>query len=220
MEKITIGIVGSGPEGAIPDLLPYDKNIDLWIGADRGALYLLKHKLNIDYAVGDFDSVTADEIAKIRENTKEMIRMPSEKDETDLELAINLACKLKPETICLFGVTAGRKDHELINIQLLYRLLEQGLTGKIIDEQNEIIMTKPGSYLITRNPEFPYISFIPFTEKVEGIHLEGFYYPLNNADISWGSTLCISNELSSESGNFSYRRGILLLIKSRDSFKM
>ncbi|MEI3597075.1 MULTISPECIES: thiamine diphosphokinase [unclassified Oceanobacillus] len=217
MNHLTIGIVGSGPGETLPDLTIYKRTVDLWIGADRGALHILRSGLEIHDAVGDFDSVTTEEMKLIREKVSNFNKLPSEKDETDLELALNKAFQLQPATILLFGVTAGRKDHELINIQLLYRILEKGIIGKIIDRQNQLVLTKPGTHTIERDPDYPYVSFVPFSEVVEGITLNGFYYPLENETITWGSTLCISNELSHESGNFSYRRGILLLIKSRDS---
>lgn len=216
MNHLTIGIVGSGPEEVLPNLTIYESIVDLWIGADRGALHILNSGLEIHDAVGDFDSVTTEEMDRIRSQVINFKKLPSKKNETDIELALNKAFQLKPSTILLFGVTAGRKDHELINIQLLYRILEKGISGKIIDRQNQLVLTKPGTHTIERDPDYPYISFIPFSEVVEGITLNGFYYPLENETITWGSTLCISNELSHESGNLSYRRGILLIIKSRD----
>lgn len=39
---------------------------------------------------------------------------PSEKDQTDLEIALEQAYELAPKTIYIFGVTGGRLDHELI----------------------------------------------------------------------------------------------------------
>ena len=217
MNHLTIGIVGNGPEEALPDLTFYESTVDLWIGADRGALHIVRSGLKIHDAVGDFDSVTREEMKLIQDKVRNFSKLPSEKDETDLELALYKAFQLQPETILLFGVTAGRKDHELINIQLLYRILEKRITGKIIDRQNQLALTKPGTHTLKKDPDYPYVSFVPFSEVVEGITLKGFCYPLENETITWGSTLCISNELSHESGNFSYRRGILLLIKSRDS---
>ncbi len=42
-----------------------------------------------------------------------------EKDETDMELALNWAIDQKPEMIRIFGATGGRLDHMFANIQLL-----------------------------------------------------------------------------------------------------
>ena len=70
--------------------------------------------------------------------------------------------------------------------------------------------------IIEEHKNFPYVSFVPVTEIVEGITLFGFKYPLTNKTIEWGSTLCISNELVEEKGTFSFTSGILMLIRSTD----
>jgi thiamine pyrophosphokinase len=212
----TIGIVGNAPSEALPDLSMYSSVVDSWIGADRGAIHLLKADLRPEVAVGDFDSVSESEQMEIEEKSTKFIKMPSKKDETDLEVAIRIAVSQNAQQILLFGVTTGRKDHELVNIQLLYRIIQSGIKGKIIDEQNELELTLPGTYPIAKDETYPYVSFIPFSEQVEGLTLKGFYYPLEDETVSWGSTLCISNELELDIGHLSYRRGILLIIKSRD----
>ena len=212
-----IGIVGNGPDALLPELSKYKEDIDLWIGADRGAFSLIKSGLPLDYAVGDFDSVNKEELEQIRDKATQFEIFPVEKDETDMELALEQAFLLKPETITMFGVTGGRKDHELINIQLLYSIMKHRMKGIIIDRNNYLELTLPGKHHLNDDLDYPSISFIPFTEEVVGLTLKGFYYPLANERISWGSTRCISNKLSAKSGTYSYEQGILLLIKSRDS---
>ncbi|WP_328286278.1 hypothetical protein [Peribacillus psychrosaccharolyticus] len=61
-----------------------------------------------------------------------------------------------------------------------------------------------------------YISLLPVMGNAEGISLDGFKYPLQNSYLPMGSTLCISNELISEIGNYSFTSGILLVIRSSD----
>lgn len=216
MEEITIGIIGNGPDELVPDLKRYKDHVDIWIGADRGALLLLQNGLAINYALGDFDSISKDERERIKSRAIHFESFSSEKNETDLELAIEKAFSLEPKTILLFGVTGGRIDHELINIQLLYAISNRGLKGIIIDKSNYIEWTKPGTHQVKNDPTYPFISFIPFTTEVTGITLNGFYYPLENEKIGLGSTRTISNKLTGENGTYSYERGILLLIKSRD----
>ncbi|WP_405102287.1 thiamine diphosphokinase [Oceanobacillus sp. FSL H7-0719] len=216
MKYTTIGIVGNGPEHLIPDLSLYKDKVDFWIGADRGALLLVKNELPVHVAIGDFDSTDAEELEMIKSNAFHFERFPKEKDETDFELAINKAISLGTDEILLFGATGARIDHELINIQLLHTIANQGIKGIIIDSSNHIEWTEPGVHTIEKDAAYPVVSFIPFTEYVSGITLEGFYYPLNKANIRMGSTITISNKLIKESGTFSYERGILLVIKSRD----
>lgn len=212
----TIGIVANGPEELIPDLKEYQSKIDSWIGADRGALTLLQNNISPDYALGDFDSITNREEMIIKQESKSFSKFPIEKNETDIEIAIEQALELKCDNIYFFGVTGGRLDHGLVNIQMLYRLMKKKCTGIIIDCSNRIRIYEPGSYLVQEEKGFANISFVPFTEHVKALSLYGFYYPLENYNLDWGSTRCISNKLLLNNGTFSFKEGILLLIKSRD----
>ncbi|MBM7552806.1 thiamine diphosphokinase [Thalassobacillus pellis] len=211
-----IAIIGGGPKRYIPDLQPYYEETVHWIGADRGAEVLLERGVPITKALGDFDSVTSATLKQIKAKAAEVDVYPEEKDDTDLEIAVMEAMKMKPDKILLFGVTGGRIDHTLANIQLLYTLLKAEIPCTIIDTQNQMELTSPGTHAVTRNTDYPYISFLPLTMEVTGLHLEGFYYPLENNDLPIGSTLCMSNKLVKDIGTFSYTQGILLLIRSRD----
>ncbi|WP_156289024.1 thiamine diphosphokinase [Oceanobacillus salinisoli] len=215
-----IAIVGNGPAETHPDFKQFKEEIDVWIGADRGAFYLAENQIPITYAVGDFDSITDKEKQKIKHHAKVYEEHPAEKDETDLELALKKAFKENPATIYLFGVTGGRLDHELVNIQLLYQIQKKGIRGVIIDYLNHIELTFPGEHRISADKRYPYVSFIPFTPEVEGITLTNFYYPLEDKTISWGSTQCISNQLISNYGTFFYRKGILIVVKSRSAIPL
>ncbi|RYG73912.1 thiamine diphosphokinase [Lentibacillus lipolyticus] len=212
----TVAIVGNGPSDLIPDLRSFTEPVDTWIGADRGALTLAENGIRPDYAVGDFDSITSEEKAFVQ-GQADLFRMyPSEKDKTDLEIALDQAYALNPEMIYLFGVTGGRLDHELINVQLLFQMMDRGIQGVIMDWQNRLEIMSPGRYEVYHDNRYPSISFVPFSDRVEGLTLDGFYYPLTEASVAWGSTLCISNKLISNYGTFSHHKGILLLIKSND----
>lgn len=212
-----IAIIGGGPSSLIPDLSNYKDIIDVWIGADRGAWTLVENNMPLNFAVGDFDSITESERNSVKEYAVAFDAHPVEKDQTDLEIALNKAYELQPEKIYLFGVTGGRLDHELINIQLLFSIVNRQIQGIIVDIQNQLELTFPGKHNITHNEVYPNVSFVPYSRHVKGLTLNGFYYPLTDETVSWGSTRCISNKLLSNNGTFSYEEGILLLIKSRDA---
>ncbi|MFC0524093.1 thiamine diphosphokinase [Pontibacillus salicampi] len=211
-----VAIVGGGPREHIPDLTVYVEEEIIWIGADHGSLSLLDQGIIPNHAVGDFDSVTAEEKDDIMEQAHQFKEYPAEKDETDLEIALRTAYKYNPTVLYLFGVTGGRLDHELINIQLLYPLHQKQIRGVVIDKGNWVELKEPGLHEVAHSDRYPHISYIPLTPEVSGLTLSSFYYPLENATVTWGSTLCISNKLISEKGTFSFEEGILLLVKSRD----
>lgn len=212
----TVAIVGNGPHNHLPDFISYQHKVDIWISADGGALNLINEGIHIDYAVGDFDSINEKQYNKIQHHANRVETYPKEKNETDLEIALKKAIELKPSTIILFGITGGRLDHSLINIQLLQKIHNNNICGLLIDQWNQVELTHPGTHHITEDKFYPYISFIPLTNEVKNISLSGFRYPLTNYNLTWGSTRCISNELTDLTGTCTYESGILLLIKSRD----
>lgn len=212
-----IRIVAGGPDHLIPDLKSYETSSeDLWIGVDRGTFILLDKGIKPDYAFGDFDSVSAAEKEIILKSDIVLNQYQSEKDQTDMELALQWALDQKPEELLLFGATGGRLDHEMMNIQLLHRTISSNAEVKIVDIKNEISLKLPGTYTIEREDHYTYISFLAFQGEVKGITLIGFKYPLNKASLKIGASLCISNELVNKSGTYSFDSGIILMVKSHD----
>ncbi|WP_062513368.1 thiamine diphosphokinase [Halobacillus sp. KGW1] len=212
----TIVVVGGGPAAYIPDLKQTVQGDCLWIGADKGAEVLIEQGIKPDLAIGDFDSVSLEVLRRIQASAAETRIYPDEKDETDLELAVIEAQKRNPAHILLVGVTGGRLDHSQANIQLLYTLAERDVKATIVDKQNRVELVKAGEHTIEADEEYPYISFLPVTLDVSGLTLKGFYYPLTDAYVPYGSTLCISNRLLEDTGTFSFQAGILLVIRSKD----
>ncbi len=217
---MNICIMAGGPTEFLPDLHLYKEQTDIWVGVDRGALVLLQQDIVPNLALGDFDSVTSDELKMIHEQLPEVTLFPSEKDETDLELAIDWAIDQKPRNIYILGATGGRVDHFLANIQLLQkeRILKEigDINLYIVDQKNSLTVKIPGVYTIEEDSMKKYFSLLSVTEEVSGITLSGFKYPLHRAKLTRGSTLCISNELISECGNVSFEEGIIMMVRSND----
>ncbi|GGE65877.1 thiamine diphosphokinase [Priestia taiwanensis] len=211
-----IHIVAGGPKEYLPSLQDFQEENVIWVGADRGVYYLLEQGIVPHEAFGDFDSVTEEELSFIQEKITHVHIFPSQKDETDLEIAISWALEQQPTNIKLFGVTGGRFDHTLANMQLLVKGIEQKVLMEILDRQNRICMKEAGEYSVQKEEEYPYLSFVPFTKEVTGIFLRGFKYSLTNASIQWGSTLCISNELVEDTGTYSFLSGIVIMVRSKD----
>ena len=210
--KFSIGVVGGA--GRLPDL--HAENHQIWIGADAGAKALASAGIRMKLAIGDFDSVSDEDLVLIHQYADQVLMYPPEKDETDFELAIRHAEEIGASDVALYGVTGGRLDHELINIQMLFRLLDAFDQAVIIDKQNMIRMHRPGTYRTIQDDTYRYVSFLSFSEQVTGLTLTGFKYPLTDASIHWGETLSISNELVAQTGTYSFTSGIVIMIKSKD----
>ncbi|MFK9092381.1 thiamine diphosphokinase [Bacillus salipaludis] len=213
-----INILAGGPEELLPELADYKEENAIWVGVDRGVFHLLNRNIKPVIAFGDFDSVSQEELSLIESQVAELKRYKPEKNETDMELALNWAIEQKPSIIRMFGATGGRLDHFLANVHLLLVPLKAKNPAIVylIDHQNIVFLKEPGSYTIEKMNSKKYISFLPLTLNVSDITLKGFKFPLKNQHISLGSTLCISNELISDYGTFSFSKGILIVIRSHD----
>jgi thiamine pyrophosphokinase len=195
-----------------------DRQFDMVIAVDRGLNAVYKLDLTPDAIVGDFDSVEESVLNDYKSKKEKItweIHKP-EKDETDTELALNTAIRLGCTKLVLLGATGGRQDHFLGNLHLLYACLKKGVEAAIVDERNQITVTETDRIFESDKTFGKYISFLPLSEEVKGITLTGFKYPLLKKDITIGTSLCISNELTGAIGKLEFDSGTLICVESHD----
>ncbi|CAM4205768.1 thiamine diphosphokinase [Paenibacillus alkaliterrae] len=210
-QRIVICTGGQLGDWAIQHIKPGD----LLIGADSGALYLILQGLRPDIAIGDFDSVSEEELISIRNSSGKTIACdPVDKDYTDTEMAVRLALDMQPNELVLLGALGTRFDHSLANVHLLALAAQQQVHVVIIDNHNKITLAT--DRLIVEQQGYPNVSLLPLSMEVKGITLTGFRYPLTNASLTLGQSLGISNVLLSSTGTIQLDEGLLLVIQSRD----
>ncbi|OTN77996.1 thiamine pyrophosphokinase [Enterococcus sp. 8G7_MSG3316] len=210
---MTILLVAGGKPETWPDLKQYD----IYIGIDRGALYILAAGYPLTLAIGDFDSLSQEEFDQVSSQAKTIIQAPPEKDDTDTQLALAETLRRYPEaTIDLIGVTGGRLDHLLANLWLVLEPRFQPFAGNIrlLDHQNSISFYLPGSYRIRHEAGMKYLAYCCLTPVVN-LTLEGSKYLLNNMDVSQPTSYA-SNEFITETASFSFDAGVIAVIQSRD----
>lgn len=182
--------------------------------ADGGAVHMKKMGVNPHVLVGDFDSISPGDLDYYRNAGVEVIDFPKEKDLTDAEIAANLAMDRGAATILLLGGWGTRMDHSLANAFMLKKMLDRGVQGVIANEYNEMTVIKD-RIVLDRIKDFK-VTLLPLSERVEGVTTKGLYYPLDNATITMGSTWGVSNEFISDTAEVTIKKGLLLVIKSRD----
>jgi thiamine pyrophosphokinase len=153
---------------------------------------------------GDFDSVSPEILDRYSESGVIIKKFPKDKDFTDGELILKYITEKAYDEIVVIGGLGGRKDHELTNLNLMFKF--KNLT--FITEREEI-------FVIDRKREFigekgKTISFVPFSERVEGVTLKGFKYPLNNYTLYQGDTICMSNIAIEDRATINFKLGKLL----------
>lgn len=177
--------------------------------------------LELDYVVGDYDSVDPKILSQVQERFwltgKPVLRTyPPEKDATDTELALSLALSLEPEEIVLLGATGTRFDHAFANIQLLYQALTREIPASIVDGHNRISLIDAPIRLRKKDAFGDFLSLIPLTEAVTGLTLTGMKYPLERAELRLGSSLGISNEIVEEEAEIRLEDGVLIVFETKD----
>lgn len=194
-----------------------ERKWDFIISADSGMEFCREADILPDMLLGDFDSAKAETLAYFKERCPERIRtFPSRKDETDTELAIKKAIEAGAEKITILGGTGSRLDHVLGNIQLLKIALDAGVDCLIVDVHNRLRMIDKRLELKKTGQFGHYVSLIPFTPRVSGVTLTGFFYPLTDFTLTSGKALGVSNEITEENAVIELKDGILLVIESDD----
>lgn len=192
----------------------YLHNADMLISVDSGARHCKAFKIKPDLLVGDYDSISSEELEYYSKLGIETIKYPAEKDMTDSELAAEIAVKRGCSNLIFLGAIGTRLDHSVSNIFMLKKLLDNGIDAMIADEHNEIIVIKDRYEL--KNEDDVFISLLPLAGRAEGVTISGFYYPLNDATLEVGSSWGVSNKFSQDNALITVKKGYLLVIKSKD----
>jgi len=190
---------------------------DVMIAADSGMNFLHRNHIIPDVIAGDFDSVESGSLEAFSQMKEvEMLRLNPIKDDTDTEFVIREAIRRGAKEITVLGATGTRLDHVLGNMHLLGIGLQEDVMIELVDAYNRIHMIS-GEVELKKSEQFgEYISLLPIDGTVTGVTLEGFKYPLKDAVIPSFSSLGISNEIVEEQAKIKIKKGVLLLIESRD----
>lgn len=181
------------------------------IGADGGAEAALKLKLKPALVIGDMDSLAPDTLAHLEQTGAEVIRFSSQKDETDLELAVIEAVKRDAQWIRILGATGSRLDQTLSNIHLLTLDELRGKDVRLVDGRQTTWLIGPGESIINGQADDT-VSLLPLQGDVTGIHTEGLEYPLRDETLYFGPARGISNVLSAQEATVRIQSGCLLVV--------
>ncbi len=213
--KMLIISGGMIEDAFLSDLIDKE-NYSMIIAADHGLNAADRLNIKLDFIVGDFDSVSEPILRKYQEISTPIKTFPTEKDKTDTQIAIELALMHNAGEIHIVGATGTRLDHVLANIHLLLLPMQLKIDTFLLDPYNKIYL-KNKSFTIQKMNQFgEYISLLPFSDRVSGLTLTGFKYPLNHITYSTGSSLGISNEIKAEEAMVQISEGILVVIESKD----
>ena len=189
-------------------LEPLDKD-DYLLAADGGLTHFEKLDRSPDGILGDFDS-----LGYVPQGA---VVFPVEKDDTDAMLAVRQGLQMGYREFLLYGSLDGpRLDHTVANFQTLQFLADRGATGYLIGNTHIVTVVKNGSI---RFPESAagIISAFCMGADAEGVTIEGLQYTAENALLSAGFPLGVSNHFVGRPAKISVEKGSLLVIWEREN---
>ncbi len=187
---------------------PYRGNIEAenaYVLCCDGAYAWAKDKVRIDENLGDFDSLQETPFPA------PICTFPSEKNETDGELAVDRALTLGGTDLIFYGGGGRREDHFLGNLHLLRKAQAAGVNAVLKTNGAELVLCGEGEQTFACK-KMRTVSLLPFGGKAHIMGMRGLKYVSDDLWLRYGSTRGISNLTTGDSFSFSVEEGNVLVI--------
>ena len=211
----TLVLLGGDPVAA--DLLVGRARPDRVIAADSGVDQAHRLGLVVDVAVGDFDSVSSDGLARARAEGATIERHPAEKAETDMVIALDVALRLGCRDVLVAGGDGGRLDHLIANVLVLASERFAALRLTVLGSGGSRLHVVRSDTAIdgTRGE---YVSLLPVHGAAIGVRTTGLRYPLDGDRLDPGSSRGVSNELVATTATVTVDGGVLVAVLPGTTF--
>jgi thiamine pyrophosphokinase len=202
--------------GELPDLKKARLLIntdDYIICADGGTRHALALAIQPDLIIGDMDSAEKEQVLELQKSGVLFELFPRDKNETDLELAINRAIEQSPQQIIIIAALGGRLDQTLANIALLADLRLATFDVRLDDGVEEIFLCRDQAQVQGKSGDI--VSLIPWQGAVSEIQTKNLKWVLHKGTLYPDKTRGISNELIDDNASISIGSGLLLIVHRR-----
>jgi len=200
---------GDVPESRLLDGLA---DAELVVAADAGVRTARTHGLPIHIVVGDLDSASEGDLAWARAEGAEIFEYPSDKDETDLELALGHA-DADVDLIVVVGITGGRLDHELGNWAAVCAPRQAWVEARTSSGSATIMHGNAHQRLELEGVNGEVVSLVPQLGPVHGVTTTGLRWPLHEATLLPHRAQGISNEFDGTSAVVEIANGVLMVVR-------
>lgn len=187
----------------------------LLICADGGAHHVMRWGLRPHAVIGDMDSLEEEPLRRLEEAGTLLLRYPSRKDETDLELALDYAVRQGADEILILGALGGRWDHTVANILLLTWPRLEGREVQIVAGQERLFLVR--RQVTLHGAAGDIVSLLPLSPVVEGIVTSGLEYPLRGEPLYMGPSRGVSNVMLGPEATITIQTGWLLVVHRRSA---
>jgi len=195
----TVALVANGVIHNFEATAKLVRAYDYIIAVDGGLHHCDRMGIRPDLIIGDMDSVSSEVLEQYSDVPTK--RFPREKDETDMELALQTVVLPESEKITIFGALEKRTDHALYNLHLIRRYPRK----VFIESETEVIfaLEHPAELKCSVGQE---LSLIPLGTPATGVKTEGLKWELNGVTLNKNfmsiSNICLQNpvKVSLETG--------------------
>ena len=195
-------VFGAGSRGQVP-VCPGEG--DYVIAADGGWRLCRELGIQPDLLLGDFDSLER------VPDFPHILRVPVEKDDTDMMLAVKQGLARGEREFHLYGGMGGRRtDHTIANLQTLVYLARRGAIGWLYGAGERYTAISGGS-LTLPSRERGILSVFCLGAEAEQVSIIGGKYPLENGRLTGDFPLGVSNHFVGNAITVSAARGDLLI---------
>ncbi|MBV6395223.1 MAG: Thiamine pyrophosphokinase [Anaerolineales bacterium] len=185
---------------------------DFILCADGGTRHALTLGLTPRLIIGDLDSATLD-LESLTSKDAQVIQFPRDKNETDLELALEYAVAQNYREIVILAALGNRLDQTLGNIALLSDPRYSEFDIRIDDGIEQAFFCRAESDITGMPGDL--ISILPWGGAVTGVRTAGLKWTLNAETLLPHKTRGISNEMLGEVAQVKITSGLLLIIHRR-----
>lgn len=192
---------------------------DCVVAADGGTRHALAAGLTPDHVIGDLDSLSPEQRARLEAAGTTLHAHPPAKDETDLELALMwAAAQPDVEAIVILGALGGRPDQMLANLLLLALPALAGRETVIADDAWTIRCLRGGETATFHGQPGDTLSLLPLGGDATGVTTGGLAYPLRDETLHFGLTRGVSNVFDGETATVSLRTSLLWCLHQNQRF--
>jgi thiamine pyrophosphokinase len=186
---------------------------DFLIAVDGGARHASACGRKPDLLIGDLDSIPAPIRDSLKQSGTRILQFPAEKDQTDLELALDFAVGENFPRILILGGLGGRTDQTLANLSLLLREDLRARDVRIDDGREEALLIRDEAVL--QGARGHVVSLLPLGVEARGVTTEGLQYPLRREALFPHQARGISNRMTGKRAVVRLEEGVLLCIHTR-----
>jgi thiamine pyrophosphokinase len=200
--------------GPLPRIGP---NVTEVIAADSGVDLAIELGLAVSVVIGDMDSASPEALGEAERHGARIERHPEDKDATDLELAMDLACANGATNIVVLGGAGGRMSHFLGIAVLLAGEKYAHIGISWLLPAAEIFVVNRAHPVTVDGSAGDLVSLIPMGADAEGVKSTGLKWVLADDTLSSTATRGISNELVAASAEISVAAGTVLAVHETPS---